>query len=154
MEITLNAVKCSTPGIIEIKTSISGQIPEAQRDRLIAALGGDSGKLRNAVPPRRWTPTLRFHDNPKWVKRLRMIGLIGLPSAAAWWIAVEAEDREFEQNIYPILDQMSREDDPLERKLYAIEAVQAIGQHLGKFFPDSDPVDLVTLGAIYKIIGD
>lgn len=142
--------------VIEIKTSLSGNLTQGQKDRLRRVVGGRD--ILKAVPVRRWTRGLGWHDHRRGInirKTLTFVGgasIAGLTSAYTIMHYTEHEDR-FVAAVEPLMHDFLNEDNPIFRDVIAIELVSEIGRYLGQFMPDDTMVDVVTVGMIYKLLG-
>mgnify|MGYP007080405955 CR=1 FL=1 len=133
-----------------------GAIPANQVSRLRAILGPDRD-LKVSKIERRFTAAGGWNDNVSVKKRAKMIGaLLGgaaVATTAIAWISYEEESELFRSSMEPLLLQIERERDPLERKLTVIEAFGEIKAYMGQFLLADTALDIVFLLAIYKTLG-
>ncbi len=134
--------------IYEIKTSAGGKIDVNQKFRLRAVR---NDKIKIAMSERRFTSTLGWHNTPRVVKVIKMLGIVGLATSAYAIINSDTYDDEVDQIILK-LDAAKAEQDPAERKVEILLVIDDIRRYLDKFDPGT-MVNLVTTAEIYRILG-
>ena len=143
--------------IIDIKTSLNAEMTAGQRNRLRAVVGGR--EIRVAVPVRRWTRGLSWHEHIRG-RNLRLglalaggAAVSGLSSAYAIIQYADHQD-QFVADIEPLIDDFIDEHDPVHKNAIAIQLVSRIGDYLSLFMPENTVVDAVTVLTIYRILGE
>lgn len=143
--------------IIDIKTSLNAEMTAGQRNRLRAVVGGR--KIRVAVPVRRWTRGLSWHEHAVG-RNMRMglalvggAGVAGLSSGFAIMQYAEHEE-QFVNEIQPLINDFRNEQNDIFRATYAAEIVDKMGSYLGQFMLEDTIVNFVKLATIYKIFGE
>ena len=136
----------------DIKTSVRGRVSGRQLENFEEIFGPHKTKVGQSL--RRWSLVDGWHDNETQGRRFKLIGIaIGVVTMATACVAWADESEMFYERIDPLLTAIKNEDDALERRLLAIQAIQEAKTYLAKFTPDSTLVDILSWVMMYKAAG-
>lgn len=133
--------------LFEIKTSVGGKINQAQKIKLKAVRGG---LIKISMSERRWTSAAGWAKTPRVVKYIKLLGLLGLVATAYAFINLDSYDDDVDELIIK-LDAVKAEP-PDQKKVAAMLVMNDIRGYLNHFDP-SNSVDIITLTAIYDMLG-
>lgn len=93
--------------VYDIKNTLRGKLAGDQLDRLkkLVSRGSPTPRYVKAVhPKRRWTPSLGWHDNPRFTKYIKLFSLLGPAFAIRAMIRSAEHEDELER-----IDELSRD---------------------------------------------